>query len=97
MSEQDPQEEPKRVPARRRAGAGPVDVFVGDGAYQINEGDILEVGVWPWEITEEHGWERVTQREARAARSERREAEAETVEALTEAVAEQQTSPEEVA
>lgn len=71
MAEQDPQGEAQRVPARRMRGAGAVDVFIGADAYQINEGEILEVGVWPWELTEAHGWERVTRREVRAAAQER--------------------------
>jgi hypothetical protein len=93
MADQDPQEEPQRVPVRRMRGAGAVDVFIGSDAYQVNEGDILEAGVWPWEVTPEHGWERVTKKEARqSARAAKEEAD-QQAEALQEAVmAEQQAA-----
>lgn len=60
------EQEPRRVPARRRKGSGAVTVMTPETATEVAEGDIYEPGVWPWEITEDHGWERVSRTEARA-------------------------------
>lgn len=75
------EEEQKRVPARRRVGAGPV--FMAVEGIEVAEGEVYELGVWPEELTEAHGWEAVTKTQVREARAEAAKEETASVPAET--------------